>query len=408
MKKKRLIFIIAGLFFVLIIFSLLVFFGREPTIKNINLPSCGDKKEIFSYYPVDLSIVERLTPQGEFGSMGGHVFPVKHVYTLDKYSPSSYSMELNRPLVEMVAPSNIRITRITKYWDKNRGDEYYIDFKPCEEIKGSFFHMSDISPKLKQEFEKNKDSKKVSEDRGIVLFETTNSYVDIEVKAGEIIGSASVKSTQMFDFNLIDTRILELNFINKERFAKHRAFDLLHEVCPYDYFIPEIKSVLYSKISGYFKSDKKRTVEPLCGEYMQDIPNTAQGVWFFKGTANGELGEENIIEREALHMALGHDAFDPQRPIVSLGLEAVKDLEPLLYFIIPKSEGLVNRDWKDITSNGNIYCSDLVFDDNNLSPAGKSIILQMPTLTTLKIEAINSPCNKGPWNFTEKATEFER
>jgi hypothetical protein len=341
--------------------------------------------------------------------MGGHVFPVKHVYTLDKYSSSSYSMKLNRPPIKMIAPSDMWVTQIQKYWDKSRGDEYYVYFSPCKEISGSFFHMSDISPKLKSEFEEHKDNKKSVQDRGVVTFEEVNSFVYIKVNAGEIIGYASVKSTQMFDFNLIDTRTPELEFINKERFSNHRHFDLLHEVCPYDYFIPQVKDVLYSKISGYFNSAKKRTAEPLCGEYMQDIPNTAQGVWFLKGTANGEMGEENIIEREALHIALGHEAFDPQRPIISLGLESVKDLEPLLYFIIPKSEGLVNRDWKDIMSDGRVYCSELVFDDNNLTPSGKSIIIQMPTSTTLKIEVLDSSeCGEGPWKFTDKATEFER
>jgi len=389
-----------------VVFMLVIFHTDKNKSQSINLPSCGDKKEIFSFSPIDLNAVERVTPQGEFGPSGGHVFPVKHVYFLDKDSPKTYSMDINRPKVEMHAPADMWITHIQKYWDKNRGDEYYVHFSPCKEISGGFFHMSDISPKLKSEFEKHKEDKKDIQDRGIVTFESINSFVNIKVNADELIGYASVKSTQMFDFNLIDTRVPELNFINKERFAKHRAFDLLHEVCPYDYFTPEIKSSLYSKISGYFDSNKKRTKEPFCGEYMQDIPNTAQGIWFRKGTANGEQGKENIIEREILHLALAHEAYDPQMPVLSAG--SLEGLEPILYYIEPKTDGLINRDWKDITSDGNIYCYDLIFNDNNLTPVGKSIIIQMPTSATLKIEIINSPCGNGPWSFTNKVTEFER
>lgn len=380
--------------------------NQDMKMQNVNLPSCGTNNELFSHSPVDLELVERVTPQGEFGPSGGHVFPVKHVYFLDNYTPSMGGLEPNRPKIDVYAPADMWITRIQKYWDEKRGDEYYIYFSPCKEIYGSFFHLSNLSSKLLQEFENNKGKEESTQDRGIVIFKETNSFVNMEVEAGEVIGAASVKSYQMFDFNLIDTRVPELKFVNKERFSKHTMFDLLHEVCPYDYFSPEIESVLYSKISGYFDGSKKRTKEPLCGEYMQDIPNTAQGVWFLKNTSNGEAGKENIIEREILHLALAHEAYDPQKPIISAG--SLPGLEPILYFIEPKSSGVVNRDWKDITSDGKIYCSDLVFDDDNLSPAGKSVILKMPTKDTLKIEVINSPCGTGPWSFTDKVSEFER
>lgn len=390
---------------IIILVLFVIIFNVTKKQDLISQPSCGDKKEFFSIYPIDLNIVKRITPQGELGG-GIHVFPVKHVYTLDEYSPKGYSYLVNRPKIEMVSPGDITITGISKYWDKNRGDEYYLDFSICKELSGSFFHLSEISPKLKQEFEKNKNNHEDIQELGQVTFKTIYSNVNIEVNAGEVIGYASIKSSQMFDFNLIDTRVPELNFINKERFTKHRAFDLLHEVCPYDYFIPEVKTKLYSMISDYMGKGKKRTIEPLCGEYMQDVPNTAQGIWFLKNTGNGEQGNENIIEREILHLALAHEAYDPQRPIISIG--SLKGLEPILYFIEPKSQGLVNRDWKDIVSDGNIYCSDLVFDDDHLTPAGKSIILQMPTSTTLKIEAINSPCSTESWSFTNNVSEFER
>jgi len=390
-----------------VILTLLIVFGsKDNNLPKPDLPSCANTKEIFTHPPVNLDLVERVTAQGEFGPNGGHVFPVKHVYFLDKDSPKTYGTDINRPKIEMYAPGDLWVTQIQKYYDKDRGDEYYIYFSPCQEISGAFFHMSDISPKLKQEFEKHKKTDK-SQNRGITTFEIINSFISVKVDAGEVIGTASIKSTQMFDLNLIDTRTPKLNFINKDRFSKHSQYDLLHEVCPYDYFIPEIKSALYSKISGYFSGTKKRTANPLCGEYMQDLAGTAQGIWFKKGTANGEEGNENIIEREILHIALAHDAYDPQMPVLSAG--SLPDLEPILYFIQTKSEGLVNRDWKDITADGKVYCSELIFDDDNHSSADKSVILEMTSLTTLKIEVLNSSvCSKDSWTFTNQAVEFER
>jgi len=56
-----------------------------------------------------LNVVERVTAQGEFGPSGGHVFPVKHAYFLDKDSPKTYSMDINRPKIEMYAPADMWI-----------------------------------------------------------------------------------------------------------------------------------------------------------------------------------------------------------------------------------------------------------------------------------------------------------
>ena len=61
-KRGKIAWIVFGGIIILAILSVFIF--QNNNSKDIDLPSCEDKKEIFPYYPVNLSIVERLTPQG--------------------------------------------------------------------------------------------------------------------------------------------------------------------------------------------------------------------------------------------------------------------------------------------------------------------------------------------------------
>lgn len=382
--------------------------GGTWKMKNVWLPSCGSNNDLFTYYPVDLQAIDHVSAQGEFSpGDAGHTFPIKHVYTLDKFSNAEMQANI-RPKVEMVAPSDGWITGISQYHNVTKENyEYYVSFAPCREVYVDFFHMSDLSPRIKAVFENNLDkSRKESSNPGTVVFETIGQQDRIKVRAGEAIGAASTTMQQMFDFSLFDTRIPQLAFVNKARFLQHDAFDLTRVACPYDYFADNIKTALYSKIANW-DNTKKRAKAPLCGEYMQDLAGTAQGAWFLAGTKNGLNGnDEDIIARENLHLALAHEAYDPQRPVLSIGESLEKSgLQSNLYFIKTKSSGQVNRDWKDITADGKIYCADLSYGDGTAD--GQSVIVQMPTSTTLKMEKLGA-CGAGPWSFSNKATEFER
>ena len=99
-----------------------------------------------------------------------------------------------------------------------------------------------------------------------------------------------------------------LAFANPDRYFSD--LDLrLNVVCPFDGFTPEAKAEQMSRIGGY--DGQPRTVEPLCGEVMQDVPGTAQGNWFAGGFA-GPVDCPN-------ELSLVHDYIDPTKSAISVG-----------------------------------------------------------------------------------------
>ncbi|MCL4354488.1 hypothetical protein M1349_03395 [Patescibacteria group bacterium] len=204
---------------------------------------------------------------------------------------------------------------------------------------------------------------------------------------------------QFFDFEMSDHRTTALQFANPKRFEG--GFDFKHIVCPLDYFTPELKQKFLSQMADYFDPSLKRTAQPLCGEYMQDVPKTAQGVWFKNKSDTADHGENRAI-------TLAHHNVLAQKGIFSIGTQAVSTIEPGEYPFDPRPSGLVNRDFKDITADGKVYC----FEPTGLTGTYNypfRIILQMTSPTKLKIEGQkNQGCGTGPWQFDSNPIEFER
>jgi len=150
---------------------------------------------------------------------------------------------------------------------------------------------------------------------------------------------------------------------------------------------------------SYFIFSIKRTIEPLCGEYMQDVSGTAQGVWFRVGADSRE---------EDAQITLAHHNVLAQKGIFSIGTMATQTIEAGTYPFDPKPQGLTNRDFKDITADGKTYC----FEPSALTGTYKypfRVILQMTSSTKLKIEGQKTEgCGSGPWQFDSDVVEFER
>jgi hypothetical protein len=94
---------------------------------------------------------------------------------------------------------------------------------------------------------------------------------------------------------------------------------------------------------------------------------------------------------------------------------SIPGLASAVYPFRPKSSGLVNRDFGDITADGHIYCFDSTagianWRSNGASLARGSIVLvALTSATTLRIERQSQPaCGSGPWAFGSDAVDFER
>ena len=79
-----------------------------------------------------------------------------------------------------------------------------------------------------------------------------------------------------------------------------------------------------------------------------------------------------------------------------------------LYLFDPASSGVVNRDFKDVTADGVVYCYE-TRDRFETEPLPFVILVQLTSPTTVRAERQDAAsCGSGPWQFSSAYTDFER
>ncbi len=110
-------------------------------------------------------------------------------------------------------------------------------------------------------------------------------------------------------------------------------------------------------------------------------------------------------------LSLIHDFIDPKIGAFAFGfLPAESGLPPDVLHFNPRNFGLVNRDFKDVTDDGNIYCYDSLIKQWSYErkPEQLIILAQLTSPTSLRIEGKKATsCGSGAWSF-DKFAEFER
>jgi hypothetical protein len=360
----------------------------QDTLSKSKFPPCGDKKELFTVPHIPISELQNIVPLGNLNPPG-HTFPTNHLY----FHLKGFTGVESLSSAPVVAPGDILVTRIgsSEYTMKGRNiKDYKLDFTVCHDVRGYFIHLTSLSDRLLQNFGQPSDCKEY--DTGGTHYKNCEKdfyFSPVSLVAGEPIGIVGGSS----DFGLADLRIEELAYANPKRWYE----DPLHRACPLEYFTADISAQLRSLLGSY---DTKRTIEPICGEVAQDIYGTAQGVWFVKGT------KETYPEDP--HISLVHDNTNPLKGVFSVGNSMNKSGLPAgLYYFTPKNSGFVNRDFKYVEADDNIYC----YETEGMF-SGKSsfiILIKLTTPTKLLVEKENSySCGNGPWSFSSDYTEFER
>lgn len=80
-------------------------------------------------------------------------------------------------------------------------------------------------------------------------------------------------------------------------------------------------------------------------------------------------------------------------------------LPPGKYTFLPRNTGLINRHFKDITPDGNVYCFETIEKYYSKEETKVTILVDMPNDQTLRIgKSDASDCTQTPWqmnNFVE-------
>lgn len=366
------------------------------------LPSCADKKELFSISPLTLSDFTGIVPLGTLAPTS-HVLPTHHLYFHPRrQDPRNFdSLPVEVPVV---APGDIVVTEMRFSEVKERTDfnDGVIHFSPCREVKALFDHFKTFSPVLQKAYEEGEivrcdEYQRSYKKFGTLTFKLCTKRVNVHIKAGEQIGTAGGGQGQMvFDFGVFDKRVPPVTLANPQRWLGQEQKQ--YTVCPLDYYSSQLKNQLKARL-GTPDGSHRRTREPVCGSANWDIPGTAQGVWILKG--------EEYVAHENPHLALAYDNIDPTIGVISMGNSSEdKGFSFGTYHFSPKDSGLVNRDFRDIKADGIVYCFDT--QDTYRNNARVVILIQMPTSEGLRIEKVNrSSCGAGPWVLSND-TEFNR
>lgn len=383
-----------------------------------NLPSCEDKKELFSVSPLKLDDFTFITPLGLL-SPTAHVFPSPHLYfNVRRVNPQNQdSLPVEVPVV---APEDLTITTIKFIEAKGKPDynDGMVAFGVCREFKAYFDHLKTFAPKIKEAYDKaavkrcDEYSLTYPQPVGSIDFKLCEKKVTVEVKKGEQVGTAGGGEGQkVFDFGSFDKRVAPKQFANPKRWLGREHF--IYLTCSIGYYPEPLRSQLKERLGGFGQRGEVRGAD--CGEVIQDVAGTAMGAWVPPGT--------DAISHEPPYLALAHDYIEPKFLVFSMGESGEKGGLPIGKYTFlpaspaslrgepaggPKSEGLVNRHFKEVTSDGKVYC----FETENLYQSNQkvatTILLTMPTAETLRIQKYNSSaCGPGPWQMTNFA-EFER
>lgn len=366
-----------------------------------SLPPCGDIKEIFTITPLELSDFTDITPLGLL-SPTAHVFPSPHLYfNVRRANPNDYnSLPFKVPIT---APSDLTITTLKFVEAKGRPDisDSAILFGVCREFKAYFDHVKTFAPKIQEAHDKAPNNfcteYTLSYPQGDIDFKVCEKTVNIQVKKGEQMGTAGGVQGQVFDFGAHDKRAAPKQFANPKRWVgRYREY----QVCPLDYYSEPLKSQLKERLGGPGQKGPVRNAA--CGDVIQDIIGTAMGAWIEPG--------HDVVSHDPPHLALVHDYIEQQYLVFSMGDSAEKaGLPHGKYTFLPKNEGLINRHFKDIKSDGKVYCFETEdnYQPNNVRPR-VNILISMPTPEKLQIQKLDSSsCGSGPWLMTNYA-EFAR
>lgn len=362
------------------------------------LTSCTSD-ELFTVSPLASADFVGLVALGNLNPTG-HTFPTDHIYFYIRSETTGSSAQIIKAdpsitaSVPIYAPGNATITSVARSENLTAGtSDYSVYFSPCTEFRAYFLHVSSLSVQIEGgigDFDTDSCSTYTT---GGSTYRMCQKEVDIAITAGETIGTAGgIVGQNALDMGAYDARIEALDFANPERFWQASDhFDRLHVVCPVDYFIEDVRDELTARFGNY-DGTEMRTIEPLCGTIMQDVKDTAQGMWFIEGT-------EGTYTQEDPQLALVHDNVDPTIGVFSVG-NSISNLSYGVYQFTPSTTGLVNTDFNLVTADGEVHCYEA---------SSEVIIIKLTDATSLTIEKKDdAACGAGPWAFTSNAVNFIR
>jgi hypothetical protein len=334
------------------------------------LAACSSQPPLTTV-PTTLSDYQQIVPLGNIG-VPDHTIPTDHLYFGFKEQGGGSNL---------VAPGNIVVTAIMNSGETHTDgkgtntNDYALTFYACKGVYFVLGHVETLSGPLAAAVKDQKWDRPCDRHNPAPGEETfyCNKTIDIALKSGESIGTVGGKvGLGAFDFGAHKVDYVDPGFIRPERYPNVDA------VCGLDYFTPDAKAALFTKVP--------RTTEPRCGQIGQDARGTAQGDWF--STQNLQQGMSDW----STNLSLAHDNIDPSIGIV--GVAGQIGGAPATYRYHPTTSGIMNLQPSQLKPGSTTYCySDNATDISHggTAPSGK-ILIQLIDASTMKVEHQDGAC----------------
>jgi hypothetical protein len=379
-------------------------------------PWSGEVEPLFNDALVALEELVAIQPLGKLNPPG-HTLPTHHTYwdggtVFDAEGRPLFTRTLN-----VRAPGPMRLVALQYSAEI---DDFKVILRPCLEVQLYVDHVKRLAPAVQAAYE---TARRYDFPGG------TAAVLDMPLATGDPIGSGGSAlfdpdgrptSATGIDVGLIDLRRPEKPFANPDRYRLPDAVEgilppgippgdvalivrdfppqRLYQFCPLDYFAPPLAES-YRALLGSFDGTTRRTIEPRCGDLMQDVPGTLQGSWFEDKPANGLGPDFSNDGDESRLLAFAPDNVDPTRLTFSIGEGVEQPVgSPIAWtlpagtyvFGAPRTEGTVNRAFADVTPGATHCYEDLAPPFSAAMPLAGVVLIEV-SATELWIARLPSP-----------------
>ncbi|MBN2090099.1 hypothetical protein JW964_10810 [candidate division KSB1 bacterium] len=363
-----------------------IFFNLNCDKNALNPPDEGISVGFLTALPLNEKDIELFVNLGHLNPPG-HTFPSDH---------GGFYLKDWQKKVNVYAPGTMKITEISVIKHISDGITDYTLTLSSEygSFKVVLGHLSGINDEILAQAPPLENDQCENYMAGGKNYQKCTIRVKIPIQAGEIIGIAGGNPGQYgVDFGTFD-QTKKINFATN----RFNDYQYPYTVSPLDYFTDKITKKLTPICGDYICGARLiRATPPIGGTVTYDIAGTAQGFWFKKGASTFP---------EDVHVALIFDNVEANLPVFSVGT-SIDGLKSGLYTFQTKTNGILNRAFKNVVPDDQIYRYEITHRCKGASIPNTIILLKMLTKTELQIECQN--ISQGPdWKFTSKAVNFER
>jgi hypothetical protein len=350
--------------------------------------SCSDLTPTLTALPIDLSLVQSIIPLGTFDSSAKGPTPIDHLF----FPPVTDGVD-----ALIVAPADLAIYKILWQTFPSTGKQLgSVYLKICDDVTMFFSHVNSLNDTLAALLTDDVCSQSTADGESIT---DCNWEGTTTISAGETIGTTySALDGGNFDWGMRDARTAST--IDARLTAMMNGDEYV--VCPVDYYTDAtLKAALETKLQ------RERASTPYCGFIEAGTYGAAMGRWFEPGLTSYASAD--------VQKAIGFFPAVRSDTVQLIAVRSGSGLQSGNYYFTYTSSGQNNRNFDDVTADGNTYCYDTLFDhplSGSANTLAGAFYLQIVSATEMRVEfnAEASACLDSPnaFTFTSDQKTFHR